>query len=338
MTSLSTNTPNPGAAGTWHGPRPDLARALGGPAWAALDELGVIAVTGADAAAFLQAQLTSDSKGLDAERVQLNGYCTPKGRLIAVFDQWRDGDAICLQLPREILAPVVKRLSMFVLRAKARLDDASADWATFGVLGPGSAAMLGAAFGAAPEVGKAVAAEGVRINRVADGTQARERFMIRCRAAQAETVRSRLRAAHPVAAGVWWWSQIDAGHPTVVAATQEAFVPQMINLEVLGGVNFKKGCYPGQEVVARSQYLGKLRRRMSLAHLDADTAMAGGDVWFVGQDPPAGKIALAAAAPAGGMDLLIECPVDRLENQSLHIGGAPLTLRPLPYTLFDVTA
>jgi tRNA-modifying protein YgfZ len=338
MTTLSNAPTLATAAGTWHAPRADLMRALTGPAWAALDELGVIAVTGTDAASFLQAQLTNDSAGLDAVRVQLNGYCTAKGRLIAVFDQWRDGDAICLQLPREILAPVMKRLSMFVLRAKARLDDASAQWTTFGLVGPGTTALLRDSFGAAPDVGQAAVAEGVRINRLADGTQARERFVLRCHAAQAATVRGRMRAAQPVEAGVWWWSQIDAAHPNVVAATQEAFVPQMINLEVLGGVNFKKGCYPGQEVVARSQYLGKLRRRMSLAQVDADHVAAGGDVWFVGQDDPAGKIVLAAAAPSGGMDLLIECPVDRIETQSLHIGGAPLTLRPLPYTLFDVTA
>jgi hypothetical protein len=112
----------------------------------------------------------------------------------------------------------------------------------------------------------------------------------------------------------------------------------MINLEVLGGVSFKKGCYPGQEVVARSQYLGKLRRRMSLAHLATGEAAAGGDVWFAGQEAPAGRIVLSAAAPGGGTDLLLECPVDRIEQQSLHIGGAVLTLRPLPYTIVDVTA
>jgi hypothetical protein len=338
MTTLSTTATLPTAAGTWHAPQADLQAALTAPTWSSLDELGVIAVTGTDAASFLQAQLTNDSAGLDAARVQLNGYCTAKGRLIAVFDQWSDGDAICLQLPREILPPVMKRLSMFVLRAKVRLDDASPHWATFGMVGPGAVALLRDAFGAAPDVGQALAAGDVRINRLADGTQARERFVLRCPTALADLVRARLSAARPVAAGVWWWSQIDAAHPTVVAATQDAFVPQMINLEMLGGVNFKKGCYPGQEVVARSQYLGKLRRRMSLAHVDADHATAGGDVWFVGQDDPAGKIVLAAAAPAGGMDLLIECPVDRIESQSLHISGTPLTLRPLPYTLFDVTA
>jgi len=326
------------AAGTWHAAPGELAHALRAPALAVVDDLGVITVSGADAVAFLQAQLSNDTAALDAERVQLNGYCTAKGRLLAVFDQWRDGDVICLQLPREILAPVMKKLSMFVLRAKVKLEDASARWVTFGLVGPGAAALVESAFTTAPVVGRTIVVDGKRISRLADGTQSRERFALRAPAQQAQAIEQKLALAQRVAAGVWWWSQIDAAHPTVVGATQEAFVPQMINLEVLGGVNFKKGCYPGQEVVARSQYLGKLRRRMSLGHVDRDDATAGGDVYFAGQAQPAGKIVLAAAAPGGGMDLLLECPVDRLEEQSLHIGENPLVLRPLPYTLFDVTA
>jgi folate-binding protein YgfZ len=336
--SPETLTPALSAAGTWHAPRDELAHALRAPALAAIEELGVVGVSGADAIPFLQAQLTNDTQGLDEERVQLSGYCTAKGRLLAVFDQWREADAVCLQLPREILAPVMKRLAMFVLRAKARLEDTSSAWATLGLVGPGSAQLIEQVFRTSPDAGASVKSDGVRIARLADGTQARERFVLRMAAEAAAPVRARLAAARLVGSGVWWWSQVDAAHPTVVAATQEAFVPQMINLEVLGGVNFKKGCYPGQEVVARSQYLGKLRRRMSLGHVAADDVTAGGDVWFAGQDAPAGKVVLAAAAPAGGMDVLIECPVDRLDQQSLHVGGVPLALRPLPYTLFDVTA
>jgi folate-binding protein YgfZ len=337
MTATTLDFP-PAAAGTWHAARDELAHALRAPALAALDELGVIAATGADATSFLQGQLTNDTAGLDAVRVQLTGYCTAKGRLLAVFEQWRDGDTICLQLPREILAPVMKRLSMFVLRAKVRLEDASDRWVSFGLVGPGSAGLVADALGAAPAIGATMLRDDIRVSRLADGTQARERFVLRLAADRADEIRRRLAAARAVASGVWWWSQIDAARPTVVAATQEAFVPQMINLEVLGGVNFKKGCYPGQEVVARSQYLGKLRRRMSLAHTAAEAAAAGGDVWFAGQEQAAGKIVLAAAAPAGGMDVLLECPVDRIDEQSLHIGGVPLSLRALPYALVDVTA
>lgn len=328
------------AAGTWHAPADDLSRALDGPVFAPLSELGVIAVRGADAVPFLQAQLTNDSRGLDAARVQLNGYCTAKGRLLAVFDQWRDGDAILLQLPVEILAPVMKRLSMFVLRAKATLEDASSHWTSFALVGPGSASLLQSTFGVAPAPGDTSLSDPVRISRLPDGTRAAERFVIRAPASGAEAVRAGLAAARSVASGVWWWSQIDAARPTVVAATQEAFVPQMINLEVLGGVNFKKGCYPGQEVVARSQYLGKLRRRMSLAHADG-AAAAGGDVFADGQAEPVGQIVMAADAPGGGMDLLFECAVDKMAGMALRAqraDGPRLALRPLPYALVDVTA
>jgi len=335
MTSILS--PATGSIGSWQAPQADLAHALAAPALAALDELGVIEAGGADATAFLQAQLTNDTAGLDAERVQLNGYCTPKGRLLAVFDQWRNGSTICLQLPSEILAPVMSRLAKFVLRAKVTLENASAQWASFGLAGPGSERLIAAAFGGAPATGQTRLVDGVRITRLPEGARARERFALRVAAGRADALRRALAQAHPVASGVWWWSQIDAAQPTVVAATQEAFVPQMINLEVLGGVSFKKGCYPGQEVVARSQYLGKLRRRMSLAHLDVGTAAAGGNVHAPAQEEPVGKIVLAAAAPGGGTDLLFECPVDRLDG-ALSVGSRPLALRPLPYALIDVTA
>jgi folate-binding protein YgfZ len=128
----------------------------------------------------------------------------------------------------------------------------------------------------------------------------------------------------------------------VFAATQEKFVPQMINFEVLGGVNFKKGCYPGQEIVARSQYLGKLKRRMQIAHAAVESPpAAGSDVFHSAQEQPIGTVVMAARAPGGGVDLLLEAPVDRLASGTLHLGavnGAELRILPLPYELFDPTA
>lgn len=338
---VDTAVLNPLPAGTWQAAAAELDLALRAPVVTALDELGVIAVDGAAAAAFLQAQLSNDSRALDAQAVQLNGYCTPKGRLLAVFDQWRDGDRHLLQLPREILAPLVKRLSMFVLRAKVTLVDDSAQWATLGLLGPGARLLLARVFGSAPAAGESAAIADLRVSRLPDGTRAVERFVLRGAPARIAALRGELGAAG-VGSGVWWWSQIDAARPTVVAATQDAFVPQMINLEVLGGVNFKKGCYPGQEVVARSQYLGKLRRRMHLAQVDGGAARAGADVCAAGAAEPVGRIVLAAAAPGGGMDLLFEAPVEHLAERQLQLdaaaGGAPLRLRALPYPLVDVTA
>jgi hypothetical protein len=127
--------------------------------------------------------------------------------------------------------------------------------------------------------------------------------------------------------------------PTVFAATQEKFVPQMINYEVIGGVSFTKGCYPGQEVVARSQYRGKLKRRMHLAHC-TEAAVPGADVFADGEAEPAGTVVMAAGAPGGGCDLLFECPLEKAEAplRLAGEGGARLELRPLPYELVDVTA
>jgi folate-binding protein YgfZ len=332
---------SPVCTGAWHAPQPELALALQIPVRTRLDELGVIAVEGADAVSFLQGQLTNDTAGLTPDRVQFSGYCTAKGRLLAVFEQWRDGATILLQLPVDLVASVAKRLSMFVLCAKVQITDASAQWRTIGLVGPGSAELIERAFGVRPASGVSCVAGAARISRLADGTRSAERFMVRCRVEDMAAVEAALGTVAEVESGVWWWSEVDAARPRVFAGSQDAFVPQMINLEVLGGVNFRKGCYPGQEVVARSQYLGRLRRRMSLGHVDVleDAVIsAGSDVAVTGQTEPAGRVVMAARAPGGGVDVLFECPVDRLDAATLRIGGAMPVLQPLPYELVDVTA
>jgi hypothetical protein len=327
-------------AGTWHTGVAALQRALAEPALAVLDEFGVIAAGGADAASFLHAQLTNDVAHLAPDAVQLNGYCNAKGRLLAVFTNWRDADAIYLQLPREILPAVRKRLSMFVLRAKVTLADASDRWTALGLIGPGAARLLQDALALAQPVETSVAVGGARIVRLRPSPRVDERFLLLVPASERTAWLERLAAAQRVESGAWWWSQIDAGVPDVFAATQEKFVPQMINLEVLGGVSFRKGCYPGQEVVARSQYLGKLRRRMGIAHVEGSAA-AGADVYADGEAQPVGTVVMAATAPVGGMDLLFECPIEKAGTGRLRAGapdGPLLVVRPLPYELFDPTA
>jgi folate-binding protein YgfZ len=326
------------AAGTWRvagGARP--AR----PVVAALNSLGVIAIEGADAIGFLHGQLTNDVSHLDPQRVQLNGYCSAKGRLYAVFDNWRDADAVYLQLPREILPGVIRRLSMFVLRAKAKLRDASGEWRARAILGPGSAEELKAIAPAVPAVGATVCLpDGARLHRLQPALQVEERFLLLQPMPSSDAIKAGLPAA-TVPEGVFWWTQIDAGIPNVFAATQEKFVPQMINFEVLGGVNFRKGCYPGQEVVARSQYIGKLKRRMQRAHAAQGDVPLAADVYRSAEEQPLGTVVLAAPSPRGGTDLLFEAPIDRLASATLHVGapaGEPLELRGLPYELFDPTA
>ncbi len=304
-----------------------------------LPELGVISVSGADAIPFLQSQLTNDVARLRPDQMQLSGYCTPKGRLLATFHQWRVDDTVFLRMPREIVASIVKRLSMFVLRAKAKVSDVSDGWTTYALLGSeaaGAASGLDLAVPAAPW--SSTLSGNVRLDRVLPTPDGMERLLLTLPSeAELRWPESVTRAP----SNLWWASEIAAGVPTVFAATQERFVPQMLNLEVLGGVDFRKGCYPGQEIVARSQYLGKLKRRMNIAHVDAADVSAAADIYHSVAEQPIGTVVMAASSQSGGSELLFEAPVDRLESGSLHLraaDGPRLTLRPLPYALFDPTA
>jgi len=328
------------AMGCWCFDVAEAESALRAPVRASLAELGVIAVSGDDAARFLHGQLTNDVEHLGTDRLSLSGYCNAKGRLLATFRTWRDESATYLLLPRELLPGVLKRLSMFVLRAKVRLNDESDAWHAWALFGAGAEtilATLGATLPAVP--GQCVQIGGARIARLHGSARLAERFLLLVRAADSADWQVRLSAVPTVGSGAFWWGEIEAGVPTVFAATQEKFVPQMINFEVIGGVSFSKGCYPGQEVVARSQYRGKLRRRMQLAHC-AVAADAGADVFAAGEAEPAGTVVMAANAPGGGFDLLLECPLEKAEAR-LHLfsaDGPLLELRTLPYEIVDVTA
>jgi folate-binding protein YgfZ len=336
---MTDTVDTPSRLGAFAASHADLAALQRGAVLARLDDLGCIRVEGPDAIAFLQSQLTNDVAQLAPTALQLNAYCTPKGRLLATFHQWRDGEAVLLQLPREILVPVMKRLSMFVLRSKAKLVDVSSQHAAYGLMGPQAANALRAAGLEVPDAPWTSSLHnGLRASRMPAATDARFLLDVPTGA----VLPPALAALPAVAAAAWWWSEIAAAVPTVFAATQESFVPQMINFEVLGGVNFKKGCYPGQEIVARSQYLGKLKRRMQVGHAETtEPPAAGADVFHSGQPEPVGTVVMSALAPPDGVDLLFELPIDRLESGTLHLDardGIRINVRSLPYALFDPTA
>jgi folate-binding protein YgfZ len=308
---------------------------------APIGNLGLIAVSGDDAASFLHGQLTNDVEHLTATSARLAAYCTPKGRVMATFLMWRNDTSVFLQLPREIQAPLQKRLAMFVMRAKAKLHDATADTPNAVVLGLGGVAadaVLKTWFDVLPAAAyeKTENAMGTLI-RVADVFGA-ARYQWLLSEENALTVWPVL--AKTLAAGAddaWALSEVHAGVPRIERATQEQFVPQMINLELLGGVNFKKGCYPGQEIVARSQYLGKLKRRTTLVSISGDGAKAGDEV-FATSDPaqPAGMVVNAAPNGAGGMDALVELKLAAIDEASVQLGaagGPALRFLTMPYVL-----
>ncbi|CAG9185050.1 tRNA-modifying protein YgfZ [Cupriavidus laharis] len=297
--------------------------------------LGWIRVAGDDAATFLHTQLTNAVEDLAPGAARLAGYCSPKGRLQASFLMWRDAEGIVLQLSADILSALQKRLSMFVLRAKAKLSDITAAVAMVGVAGPQAAQALAAAGLPAPEAVFAAASAGdITVVRLPDAA-GQPRWQLVLPAGRAGEIRAALTSQLAEAdAALWDWCDIQSGIPRIVAATQEQFVPQMVNFEIVGGVNFRKGCYPGQEIVARSQYRGTLKRRMWLVQGDGAVPAPAAEI-FRPEDPaqPCGMIVNAAPAPQGGWAGLAELKIDAAAS-ALHLGsvdGAALTLGSLPY-------
>jgi len=222
---------------------------------------------------------------------------------------------------------------MFILRSKVQGRDASDESVRLVVAGKQAQAAVTAAMGTVPEAAmRSIISDAGLVVRVGD-----DKFVLSIVAERAPAVWQVLRqSATPVGAPVWDWLRLNAGIPMIVAATQEQFVPQMVNLEVIGGVSFQKGCYPGQEIVARSQYLGKLKRRMFLAHVDAEAAP--GDSLYSAdiEGQATGTVVNAAPAPAGGFDVLAVAQVESANSQTLHLkaaDGPALRLKPLPYAL-----
>jgi hypothetical protein len=292
-----------------------------------LTDYGLIRAAGDDAAAFLHGQLTNDFEHLAAGRAQLAAYCSPKGRMLASFTAWKSatGD-IMLECDNTVLPAVLKRLSMFVLRAKCKLADVSADYRIYGLAG-GDVSSFG--FVPSPVWSTQHSGSGLTLVRLPDAAGVQRHMLI-------SPPDVSIDAAPELSREHWEWLQVQSAIARITAPTVELFVPQMVNFEAVGGVNFKKGCYPGQEVVARSQYRGTVKRRMFPAHT-SDELEAGQEV-FNSEDPSqaAGIVVLSAASPSGGHDALIELRLQAVEQGTLHAGTArgPLVIPgTLPYEL-----
>ena len=310
-----------------------------------LSKWGLIFVEGPDAASFLQNQLTNSVLGLNrtispqiaySSSARLLGYCSPKGRLLA--SAWgalmpRDAsadDRFALFISKDNAASTAKRLAMFVLRSKVKVTDVSALWNISGY------------FDLSDAISSFTITEsqiGLRLPDVLASNQSYGRVLI----AQEKVNDS----CDQAALDVWNDLEVLSAIPRIVLATQEQFVPQMINFESVAGVDFKKGCYPGQEIVARSQYRGAIKRRLFLAHisekdLPIDSTQPGTEL-FHSQDPsqPAGMVVLSAPSPLdpGRTDLQVECKLEALEHGEIHLGspqGPVLKIDSLPYPLIEI--
>ncbi|MDH4479571.1 MAG: folate-binding protein [Rhodoferax sp.] len=298
-----------------------------------LDHLGVIEVSGEDNIRFLNGQLSNDLTQLSPTQARLAAFCSAKGRMQASFVVLkRDNGDLLMVCSRDLLANTQKRLSMFVMRAKAKLRDASADFSVFGLLGQ-STTHLGDTSDA-PWVAANVGAASVVQLYPAQGL-ARQLWLAPADA-PAPT-------GPALALPDWQSSEVLSGVATVSADVVEAFVPQMLNYESVGGVSFKKGCYPGQEVVARSQFRGTLKRRAYLVQLPTgmqDGLLQAGQEVFSSQDPdqPCGLVVQAAPSAHGRWLAIVSIQTNAAEHGELHLGsagGAPVELLPLPYALLE---
>ena len=299
-------------------------------------DLGLLEFAGPDAAAFLHSQLSSDMTALSEGRTQLSSYNSPKGRMLANLYVWRAGpDRFRALVAADLSDTLRRRLSLFVLRAKVTITDLSAVTTLLGVAGPRANESLREALNLAPGPGE-VAGD----DQLAAVSLPGRRFVVVTPAANDANVTKQLAAhASGAASSVWRWLGIRAGVPLIDSATQDLFVAQTTNWDVLGGVSFEKGCYPGQEIVARMQYLGRLKERLQLFHVDADSIAPGTKLYGSAFGAQAcGTIVNAAPAPAGGSDLLAVVQLAALATPPLHAAapaGPELTPLQLPYALPD---
>jgi tRNA-modifying protein YgfZ len=314
-----------------------------------LADWGLILVEGPDAATLLQSQLSNSvvslrrtatyeiAQGFDS--VRLVGYCNPKGRLLAsawlgLFPESTDSDdRFALFISKDIAASTAKRLSMYVLRSKVKVVDASSDWDVFGFYQ-----------GTQDAESTSTPKDAIAL-RMPDVLVQNESFR-RVLFAKKKTESTNL-TVDEASLSQWNSLEVLSAIPRIVMATQEQFVPQMINFESVAGVDFKKGCYPGQEIVARSQYRGAVKRRLQLAHTISSTtslelAKPGVELFQDGDaSQPCGMVVLAAANRENPdrIDLQLECKLDALEAGAIHLGsseGPVLKIDQLPYPLLEI--
>jgi tRNA-modifying protein YgfZ len=284
-----------------------------------LSRWGVIGVQGEDAVAFLQAQLSNDVAGMGESQLRMAALCTAKGRMLGSFFMLRHASDVYLVCRRETIPALVKRLTMFVLRSKCKIRDCSGEYQLAFVVNSGLSASMKVNW---QENGNAIASLR-KLNDRLPGFELQQ--------APAETVEGS-------ADDEFEFVLQQLGIAFVSGATVEMFIPQAVNFDLVGGVSFSKGCYPGQEIVARSHYLGKVKRRVFQATAPVGLGIAAGlDVWLAGKDnEPVGQVATALQLD-GQQHLLVELPVEDAENQQsvftvkLDDVGVQLSIQAPPY-------
>jgi folate-binding protein YgfZ len=302
-----------------------------------LSHYGLIRYSGDDAQTFLQSQLSCDIREINHQQAQYGSYCTPQGRVLATFLLWQQGNDYLMQLPIGLAASIQKRLALYVLRTKVQFTTVNDTLIRIGIAGQNAAALI-------EEITESPrnSDESLQVahhEKISILYFSRQRMELITTAENAPPLWERLaQYAKLVDTNYWDWLNIQCAIPVILPETQEAFLPQMINLDAIGGVSFKKGCYPGQEIVARTQYLGKLKRRMFLAHIDTTVAIKTGDALYSidMNNQSSGNIVNVAPSPHGGFDVLAVIQQSSIDTCEIHwqsLQGPILEIKQLPYSL-----
>lgn len=303
-----------------------------------LSHYGLISAAGEDTVTFLQGQLTNDVSLVDPTHCQLSSYCNPKGRMLANFRIFNRNDTLYLTMPAELVATIGSRIGMYIMRSKVNLHDASDTLIGIGVHGNKAQDLLSAIAGKLPDAVDTVThQDDYTLLRIA-GPEAR--YEIYGTLEAMKTLWQELKpGTKQVGADAWELLNIRAGIPTVVAATSEAFIPQMTNMELVNGVSFKKGCYTGQEIVARMHYLGKLKKRMYRIKVNCEKQPMPGDHLFAEQSKGGsntGSIVNAQLNANGHYEALAVIQITDAENEKIRLydaNGPEIEILDLPYSL-----
>jgi len=299
-----------------------------------LSQRALFTLTGSEVLSFLQGQVTNDVYPAEHGSPVLSAHLTPKGRVIAGLLLFPFEDGFALDAPGDLAAPLAKRLTMFILRADVQLIDASEQWVRLGIAGQGAEAAAAAAIGTERLVPEGVS-RGERGTAVPlPGPQPAFLLVVHPDSA-GDAWTAATAEARPVGGDAWQLGRIRAGVPNLGAATSETFIPQEANLEPLAGISYTKGCYTGQEVVARTKHLGRLKRQ--LYRVGCEAALTAGEaVYAEGGDQTQGRIVQAAPRPGGGSEALAVLRIEAVEAGKPLFpegGSAPIALLDLPYQL-----
>lgn len=311
-----------------------------------LSHLGLLEVSGADALTFLQGQVTNDVKLLTMTNdAHLTAYCNPKGRMLALFLAFYHHDHFHLQFNRELLVPIMKRLNMYVMRSKVKINDISDNFKIIGLDGPDAATILASSLMKiardielpTKEYAFVSLANAVILKLPSMANHAR--YEIFADNTLATEIKNLLQERCQLVEKPYWdYLEINAGIPDVQLVTQEQFVPQMLNLDILNGINFKKGCYTGQEIVARTHYLGSVKRRTYLVeislveNLSTEHPQAGNKVLDATHNE-VGQIVRVAPNSHDQFDALIEMRIDAATTGSIFWNHTAVIFKDLPYSL-----